>query len=319
LGVTKALEERSIFERNCICLKEHFINIDISSIELIIPENVNLTGELEVKMVNETARFAKTPDELNILFRQFCRSNVGSFAVVDSVPVLEMALKIFFEEYFGFNEFEAIKIILFQENQPQFIELISIAIERYKIILEEKANNAKKDVIKYQWEVPSERIYNELYVEFDKPTHILEPYYQYIKASTPENKFIEFIEHNKEYFEWWYKNGESAKEHFAVEYINHLGTESLFYVDFVILLKTGITCLFDTKTAGSDPANAHLKHNALVKFSGERTKIGKPTIGGVIIGKDINRNIVWQFCRNKIDNTKDLTGWDFFNPPTINI
>lgn len=313
-GVNRDLSDVSMFEYNRKCLSEHFINLDVNSIEIIIPENVNLTGELETKLVTETARFAKTQEELNQLFRQFCRSNVGSFAVVDSTPVLEMALKLFFEEYLNFNEFETVKIILFPQNQPHFIELISKAIELYKVILEEKANKASKDIVNYPWEVPLERIYNELFVEQDKPTHALEPFYQYSKASKPEITFIEFLELHKNCFEWWYKNGESAKEHFAVPYTNHLGTESLFYVDFVILTKSGTTCLFDTKTAGSDPANAHLKHNALVNFVNERTKSGKPTIGGVIIGNNISNNVVWRYCSNKIENTMDLTGWDYFDP-----
>ena len=316
-GVSKALEDVSVYERNRQILIQRMIHIDVSTIEIIIPENVNLTGELEVKLVTETVRFAKTPDELNKLFRQFCRSNVGSFAPVDSTPVLEMALKMFFEEYFGYNEFEAVKIILFSQNQPQFIELISKALERYNTMLEEKSKTAKKEAVTYSWEVPSERIYNEYYEENDKPSHALEPYFQYAKASKPERIFTEFLEDNKEYFEWWYKNGESAKEHFAVPYMDYLGKESLFYVDFVVLTNNGITCLFDTKTAGSDPANAHHKHNALVDFIAERTKAGKPTIGGIIIGQEIGSNIIWKFCRNKISNTTDHTGWDAFDPANL--
>jgi len=298
-------------------MSEHFINLDVKKIEIVIPENVRLTGEIEIKLVTETARFAKTQTELNELFRQFCRANVGSFAVVDSTPILEMALKMFFEEYLEFNEFDSIKIILFPQNQPQFIELIAKAIEIYKMMQEEWAKKATKDVVKYPWEVPLERIYNELYTIDDKPTHALEPFYQLTKASKPEVKFAEFLESNKEFFEWWYKNGESAKEHFAVPYINHLGVESLFYVDFVILTKSGITCLFDTKSRDSDSANVHLKHNALIEFIEERNKLKKTTIGGVIIGTEISNNIVWQYCRNKITNTKDFTGWDFFNPANI--
>ena len=316
-GVSKTLEENSVFERNRIKLKEHFINIDVDSIEILVPENMNLTGEIEVKVVTEKVRFVKTQDEINTLFRQFCRHNVGSFAVVDSAPVLEMALKLFFEEYINFNEFDTIKIILFQNNQTLFIELITKALESYKKILEGKAIAAKKDIVKYSWEVPSERIYNELYNVLDKPTHAMVPFYQYVKASKPEVLFVDFLEANKEHIEWWYKNGDSAKEHFAVPYIDYTGKESLFYVDFVVLFQKGITCLFDTKTAGSDAANAHLKHNALIDFITERTKSGKPTIGGIIIAQEVNNNMVWQYCRNKIENTKDLTGWDFFIPSNI--
>ncbi len=190
-GVTKELADTSIFERNRKCLSEHFIHLDVNTIEIVVPENVSLTGGLEIKLVTETARFAKTQQELDQLFRQFCRANVGSFAVVDSTPVLEMALKMFFEEYLDFSEFNAIKIILFPQNQTQFIELIAKAIEVYKMMLEEKANGATKKVVKYSWEVPSERIYNELYIEQDKPTHALEPFYQYAQASKPEVLFAE--------------------------------------------------------------------------------------------------------------------------------
>ena len=92
----------------------------------------------------------------------------------------------------------------------------------------------------------------------------------------------------------------------------------MFYVDFVILTKDNTTCLFDTKTAGSDAANAHLKHNALVHFIEKRNNKGMKTIGGILIGREIDKIITWRYCRNPIDNTKDLTGWDFFNPLSIN-
>ena len=317
-GVSRTLDETSYFERNRICLQKYFINIDVNSIEIVIPENVNLTGGLETKLVTQTVRFAKTTEELDRLFRQFCRANVGAFAVVDSTPVLEMALKMFFEEYLDFSEFVSPKIVLYPQNQPMFIELIAKAIEAYKIMLEEKANAAKKEVVNYPWEVPKERIYNEFYEEQDKPTHALEPFYQNKKASNPEIRFADYLEQHKEHFEWWYKNGESAKEHFAVPYINYLKVESLFYVDFVILSKKGVTYLFDTKSAGSDAANVHHKHNALIDFIEARNKAGKPTIGGVIISKEINSTIGWKYCSNKIHDTNDLTGWDYFNPATIN-
>lgn len=317
-GMSKDLSEESIFEINRQCLIKRMIDIDISKIEIIVPENVNLTGELQVKMVAETVRFAKTQDELDRLFRQFCRHNVGSFAVVDSTPVLEMAVKLFFEEYLGYNEFETVKIVLYEQNQPLFIELISKSIDRYNQMLEEQTKKATKDVQSYDWEVPVERIYNELYVEQNMPAHALEPFYENIKASSPEKKFAEFLESKKDHLEWWYKNGEKAKEHFAVPYIDYMGKESLFYVDFVILTKDNTTCLFDTKTSGSDAANAPLKHNALLNFIDERNKKGNKTIGGIIIGREIDKIPTWRYCSNRIDNTNDQTGWEFFNPADIN-
>lgn len=306
------------FETNKQLLKKRFINTDINTIEIVIPENVLLTGEEQTKLVTETARFAKTPSELARLFKDFCRALTAPYAAVDSTPVLEGGMKYFFEDYFGIIEYDAIKIMLFAQNQPIFIELIEKAKERYQEMQEEKSNKATKDVQNYQWEVPIERIYNELYEEKEAvKRHALEPFYEYNRASKPEVKFAEFLEENKGNLHWWYKNGEKAKEHFAVPYIDYLGKQSLFYVDFVILSKTNVSCLFDTKTAGSDPANAHLKHNALVDFITERNDRGLKTIGGILIEKSPNNVSTWWYCNNKITNTKDTAGWDMFNPISL--
>ncbi len=306
------------FETNKQLLKKRFINTDINTIEIVIPENVLLTGEEQTKLVTETARFAKTPSELARLFKDFCRALTAPYAAVDSTPVLEGGMKYFFEDYFGIIEYDAIKIMLYDQNQPIFIELIEKAKERYQEMQEQKANNATKDVQNYQWEVPIERIYNELYEEKEAvQRHALEPFYEYNRASKPEVKFAEFLEENKENLHWWYKNGEKAKEHFAVPYIDYLGKQSLFYVDFVILSKTNVTCLFDTKTAGSDPANAHLKHNALVDLIAVRNSKGLKTIGGILIEKSPNNISTWWYCNNKITNTKDTAGWDMFNPISL--
>ena len=311
-------DEEHYFETNKSLLKKRFINTDITKIEIVIPENLRLTGEEEVVVVNEKVKFAKTPSELARLFHGFCRSLIAPYAAVDSTPVLEGGLKYFFEDYFGIIEYDAIKIMLYDQNQPIFIELIEKAKERYQEMQEQKANNATKDVQNYQWEVPIERIYNELYEEKEAvQRHALEPFYEYNRASKPEVKFADFLEENKENLHWWYKNGEKAKEHFAVPYIDYLGKQSLFYVDFVILTKTNVTCLFDTKTAGSDPANAHLKHNALVDFIAVRNSKGLKTIGGILIEKSPNNVSTWWYCNNKIANTKDTAGWDMFNPISL--
>jgi type III restriction enzyme len=223
-----------------------------------------------------------------------------------------------FEEYLEYSEFESVKIMLYSNNQPQFVELISKALEEYDILLQQKAKVATKDIQNYSWEVPPERIYNENYTPMNLEAHALIPLFESNRASKPEEAFRDYLEKNKEHLEWWYKNGDKAKEHFAVPYIDYIGQQSLFYVDFVILAKNNTTYLFDTKTEGSDPANAHLKHNALLDYMEERNKKGMVTTGGIIIGRKNGEVTTWRYCSNRIENTKDLTGWDYFNPATFN-
>jgi len=317
-GVTQEMERagaEGLQHYNARQLKSKFIELNIENIDIPIPRDVELSGEIQVKVVNDTVRFAKTQSELDILFRQFCSQHVGGYAKSDSTPVLEMALKMFFEEYIGMDEYHAVKIIQFENNKPQFVDLIEVALHKHELLLQQKAAQASKRVEESDWEVPPERTYNEFFVEKQEAkTHALEPFFENQNASNPEKHFVEFLEANKDHIEWWYKNGEKNKEDFAVTYEDRQGVTRGFYVDFVIKLRNGCIALFDTKTLDSDSEFCN-KHNALVEYIRKNTTEEKPLLGGVIVPKEKS---VWKYCTNPITNPKDTTGWISFTPATAN-
>lgn len=301
---------------NSIQLQQKFIELNIENIEIPIPKNVQIAAEVGVTVVDQKERFAKTQNELNILFRQFCRDNVGGYASTDSTPVLELGLKMLFEDYLLLNEFDSIKIILHEMNKSKFIELIDIALNKHQILLHQKASEASKKVEVSEWDVPKERIYNELYSLREVESHALEPFFEGVRASNPEKEFVSYLEKNKPHIEWWYKNGDKNKEDFAVTYEDSNGVTRGFYVDFVIKLKTGPIALFDTKTPGSD-AEFVSKHNALIKYISANSKPEKPLFGGIIIPKGTPENRTWKYCDNLIGNSHDTTGWLSFEPSLI--
>ena len=137
------------------------------------------------------------------------------------------------------------------------------------------------------------------------------PYIQENRASTPEKNFTAFLEENKEYIDWWYKNGDSGKQHYAISYTNIDGDKALFYVDFVIRMKNGQIFLFDTKSEDSDK-NAPSKHNALIDYIHNEKNADKHLKGGIIIQTPNGEN--WKYCPMKIKNSTDITGWDSFHP-----
>jgi len=299
---------------NSIQLKQKFIELNIENIEIPIPKDVQIAAEVGVTVVDQKERFAKTQNELNVLFRQFCRDNVGGYAKTDSAPVLELALKMLFEDYLLIDEFSSIKIILHDMNKSKFIELIDIALNKHQILLHQQAAEATKKVELSEWDVPKERIYNEHYELREVENHALEPFFEGLRASNPEKEFVAFLEKNDDYIEWWYKNGDKNKEDFAVTYEDSNGVTRGFYVDFVIKLKTGTIALFDTKTLGSD-AEFITKHNALIEYI---NRSGKDLIGGIIVPKGTPANRTWKYCDNRISNSKDTTGWVSFEPSLIN-
>lgn len=303
----------SVEQYNKQQLAEKFIEIDVDQIEIPIPKDLELAIVEGYTHVEDKEKFAKTSNELNVLFRQFCRDHVGGYAKVDSTPVLELALKMLFEEYVLMDEFRAIKIVLFEQNKSKFIELIDQALHKHEELQKQKAAQATKRVEHSNWDVPKERIFNENHEQRTAEMHALEPFYERLNASAPEKYFVDFLENNKQHIDWWYKNGDKNKEDFAVTYEDVNGVTRGFYVDFIIRLKNGTIALYDTKTLDSDP-NFVRKHNALFNYIQENSTESKPLIGGVIVPRSKSDYSVWKYPENLIDKANDHTGWVAFEP-----
>lgn len=312
LDMEKAGTE-SLFSYNSRQLQSKFIELNVDKIDIAIPKDVQIEVEIGATHVTNMERFAKTQSELDILFRQFSRNHVGSYAKVDSTPQLELALKMFFEEYFSMDEFHAVKICLYEQNKPRFIEMIDRALEKHELLLQQKAASTSKKVDESEWDVPPEKIYNEYYQEKAAASHALLPFYENKSASNPEKNFVQFLESHKDHIEWWYKNGDKNKEDFAVTYEDGAGITRGFYVDFVIKLKNGPVALFDTKTLNSEKEFVN-KHNALHEYILKNKTNEQNLIGGIIVPKGEG---VWKYCDNPITSATDTTGWISFDPALV--
>ncbi|MDY0078370.1 MAG: hypothetical protein RBR87_13975 [Bacteroidales bacterium] len=63
-----------------------------------------------------------------------------------------------------------------------------------------------------------------------------------------------------------------------------------------------------------------LKQNVLTaNIEGEnKSNLTRTLIGGIIIRVETSCNVSFSYCINRITDTHDLTGWNFFNPSTLN-
>jgi len=217
------------------------------------------------------------------------------------------------EEMLGVFETEAPITILYYRNRPHFEELFRKAIENYTKKVNERRAKAKSRSFKsYHWVVPEFREYNENSNETVPAAHIhaLIPFIRQKTASNPEQCFEAFLEANGEFIDWWYKNGESGKQDYAIGYTQeNTGERSLFYVDFIIRMKNGQIFLFDTKSQESD-SEAPAKHNALIAYMKSEENAHLHLMGGVIIQQGEN----WYYSPLPIANTNDLENWNAFHP-----
>ena len=301
----------SIYAKNRKACEDK-ITFRVRSIGVDLIEDVNITGEIGETHVDKKARYVRTMQELNNSYNAFCAKCIGSKFEKVSVTTLAFALKELMEELFELFETDAVKVILYHSNRPVFADLIDRALNRYLKILEVRQQTQDEKYYKsYDWEVPVERLYKEEShrVIADVCDHALMPFVELKNASQPEKRFEAFLEDNKEYIDWWYKNGDAGRQHYAISYENKEGQKSLFYVDFVIRMKNGQIFLFDTKSAGSD-VDAVEKHNALIDYMQSEENKNQHLKGGIIIERHDN----WKYCPLKIDNTTDIVEWDSFYP-----
>lgn len=283
--------------------------LDVSRIFIEIPQDTQLTGVDGEVVVVKKARIAINASELDSLFTLFCRGRVGGYARYDSTPVLRGALLDMMEDYFGHFETEAIKVLLYSGNRGFVEELIQSALLRYGNTLNTRPA-AVRDYSVEQFEIPATRIYNSAVVVpiDDIYNHALRPYFEQINALSPEREFARWIDKQTEYVDWWYKNGDEGKQHFAIPYTDNVGRRHCFYVDFIIRLKNGTICLFDTKTLGSDE-NTPVKNNALWQYVQEHNEAYKEKgirfVGGVLVQQGEN----WYYPGGLIDDDNSIKGW----------
>ena len=296
----------------------HGVRTDVSKIMVKIPKDLKITGDVGVVDVTDMARFARTADELTATFNQFCRKNVGDYEPKQSAEMIRSAIYEFFEESLGMWQVDAIKVVLYHQNRSKFEDYLAKAEAAYAKDYEKRERERNpEEYVPFCWQLPDTRMYNSEVSHScgDIYRHALLPYFEQNTASEPERKFSRLLDQSNETVDWWYKNADSGHMHFAVRYTDKDGAPRCFYVDYIVRLKNGTICLFDTKSGKID-ANAPMKHNALLDYIRQENETShKRLTGGIVVEGNDN----WYCSPLKIADTSDLQGWDALRLENINI
>ena len=310
------IDTESTIAKNRQAAERQRIRLDVKNVNIEIPADIFFQNDVNTTIeTGQKAKFTRTAGEVDRVYIDWCRQMLSGYEKAHSTGVLANYLLEAMENLFELFETEAKKVVLYHENRPKFADVVSRALDRYSRQLKHRQQEAKKRSFEqYEWEVPEDRTYTEEnhVIKDNMEDHALLPFIELRTASTPEQEFALFLESHSDSIDWWYKNGDSGREHYAVAYTNSQGDKSLFYVDFVIKMNNGQVFLFDTKTENSDP-DAPQKHNALLDYMQNEENSPKHLQGGIII-HDINHSGNWLYSPLPIDNTYDTRGWDAFFP-----
>ena len=310
------IDMQSTIAKNRQAAERQRIRLDVKNVNIEIPADIFFQNDVNTTIeTGQKAKFTRTAGEVDRVYIDWCRQMLSGYEKAHSTGVLANYLLEAMENLFELFETEAKKVVLYHENRPKFADVVSKALDRYARQLKQRQQEAKKRSFEqYEWEVPEDRTYTEEnhVIKDNMEDHALLPFIELRTASTPEQEFALFLESHHDSIDWWYKNGDCGREHYAVAYTNSQGDKSLFYVDFVIKMNNGQVFLFDTKTENSDP-DAPQKHNALLDYMQNEENSPKHLQGGIII-HDINHSGNWLYSPLPIDNTYDTQGWDAFFP-----
>ena len=296
------------------------INFSVKNVSIDVVRDLEMTGEIGQKLINSKASYIYNAADLTQMFLAFCKRMIGNDFEQRSVKTLAGCLKDVMEELFEVFEYDAMKIILSNDNihhnRQKFERVIAKAIQRYIEMLQSRQTLAKSRAFKhYDWTIPAERAYpvDTFTEQLDVVDHALLPFMRYNNSSLTEHNFEVFLEQHKEAIEYWYKNGDQGKAHYAIGYTNSRGEKALFYVDYIICMKNGDIFLFDTKTENSDP-EAPYKHNALYAYMHSEANKDKRLQGGIIVPDKFGN---WVYSPAPLDlklGTSDTNHWNEFIP-----
>jgi type III restriction enzyme len=295
------------------------IDFDNHGVQIQLASDVEITGEAGTTLLGDTntIKYAKSQKELKVMFNEFCAKIMSGFEKI-SITSLRGYIYQLMEEFLGVSETDTPRIILYYRNKSHFEDVIRRAVAEYVKKIDIRRNEAKQRSFKeYTWTVPEAREYNETVNETvpEVMDHALMPFVRLRQCSLPEKRFETFLEDNKEYIDWWYKNGDEGQQHYAISYTNNTGEKALFYVDFIIRMKYGQIFLFDTKSQRSDPEAAN-KHNALIDYINLPKNENLHLLGGVLIEEGEN----WYWAPSRIKDTENVIAnmWRAFHPDEYN-
>lgn len=299
------------------------IRFNVKGVTISIPKDLDIQNEETEIFVDEMLEYSRSDEMIYKIFISYCHSLLSKYEKAASTPILAAAIFDVMERLFGLSEQETARVVLSQRpanNNAKFTDLFTRALDEYYPRVESrKAQARERSFTPWNWEVPESRMYNA-----DKNTacpdvkkHALLPYVQTNRNLIQERNFVSFLEGNAPYIDWWYKNGDEGRIHFAIEYFNPKHQEKrLFYVDFIIRLKNGDVYLFDTKGSGDSgdiesEEELIAKHNALHDYiaNSRNTKLKAGSLIKFHSG-------AWRYSPQPIDST-DATSWCSFHPDQL--
>jgi len=286
------------------------INLNKQKVSIdILKESIHENVDTNKSVSNDTLSFGiENEGELQKVFNNFIFNNLKPFYPEQrSIERLKRAIFHFFKKDLGIdyeNHFpKIVNLLLGEANEAHFSNTIDLAKEEYQ---HEVSLRKEPIQVMDNWDIPESITYSSDVKKMFFNKSIMQPFYSRDLPKTERN-FIDLLEKSNK-VNWWFKNGDSDQTSFAIKY-NQSNEERLFYVDFILKLKTGKLGFFDTKSGFTIMESKH-KVDGLNEFLSKDSSF----FGGIVTNTDsTNFTGSWKFFNKKGEDLKEgkFDNWDF--------
>jgi len=305
--------DHTFFSQNVKKVEDGGVILDMKKYQQDIIANAKIEGETfdEIEGKIDSAAFARLTiagNDLQALFEQIIKERLDSFKNVKrSVPAVKTAIYTWFRKYLGSKvwpeEMILVQMVLAHNgNRKQFEEILTSAIEAYKVVREKEILKRVEESEKwYGFEITKESFFNQYTDELvESKNYVYEPCYLSTSRLTPEKNFETFLTENSDKIIWWWKNGENKQDYFGIKYEYPAGIIHTFYPDYLVQLSDGRLGILETKDMHDQEGGSVTKAKAekLQKFIKEQKN--KNLFGGIVIEKSDG----WKI------NQKEVYDWD---------
>ena len=175
----------------------------------------------------------------------------------------------------------------------KFRPAITSALKEYrpiltKILADKAKNKERREVLMFS--IKPFYYFTDDYADVPQSLCALDKFYIIKKYDGRDNelRFKDYIDSKIKHIEWWFKNGDSGKDFFAIRYLNTTTNDyALFYPDWIIHFKDGRIGIFDTKKGDT----AIDTEGRAVALANKIKELGKDFVGGIAVFE----NGVWYY------------------------
>ena len=307
----KKLEKKGI-ELNPKITNEIIVNAQYEDLDQL---------DLEFRKQGEEVKLEMSRNDIEKTFNYVCyellKEQTTTEAKITNIArswsPLKSAFRVWFKQILGEDSNYYYRVFINDINKgasSKFRPALTQALKDYRPILKEILDKRKKEAEEKEaptFEIKEEYSFTDDYKEEKQNLCVLDKFFLLEEYDGKPNElaFMEYIDAKKKQIEWWFKNGNSGINYYAIKYFNTAEKEDrLFYPDWIIKFKDGRIGIFDSKK-GDTAINTEGRAEALAK---KLKELGKKFIGGIAVFE----NGIWNYnCSENYEYTKGKMNKDW--------